>query len=189
MSISAGFGGRRRETFPPSRGWSSDQSGRPFVGRPTDTPVRSSIWRAARRVKVSRRMRSAGVPVASNHATRAERAVVLPVPAPARTRSGPPSWLTAARWASLSSSIQANICSIVADPGPAESRAIGDPEAPTCSIRPSSMTRGYLGPESTSASATIRRRVRLRPRPAKDLGTPSPQHHTLLTSERPIVSA
>jgi hypothetical protein len=62
-------------------------------------------------------MRSAGVPVASNHATRAESAVVLPVPAPARTRSGPPSWLTAASWASLSSSIQANICSIVADRG------------------------------------------------------------------------
>src|SRR6202034_2162838 len=61
-------------------------------------------------------MRSAGVPVASNHATRAERAVVLPVPAPARTRSGPPSWLTAVRWASLSSSIQANICSIIARP-------------------------------------------------------------------------
>jgi hypothetical protein len=64
--------------------------------------VRATISRAARRVKVSRRMRSAGVPVAASHATREVRVVVLPVPAPATMRRAPPSNVAAARWSSLS---------------------------------------------------------------------------------------
>src|SRR2546430_1794421 len=41
-------------------------------------------------------IRSGAVPCAISHATRAESVVVLPVPAPARMSSGPPSWMSAA---------------------------------------------------------------------------------------------
>ena len=59
--------------------------------------ARSTSSRAARRVKLKSRMRSAGVPSLRSHATRAQSVVVFPVPAPARIRSGPPAWVAATR--------------------------------------------------------------------------------------------
>ena len=59
-------------------------------------PARPSISRAARRVNVSRSTRSGAAPWSMSHATRAASVVVLPVPAPASTSSGPPGWVAAA---------------------------------------------------------------------------------------------
>src|SRR5258706_484682 len=59
--------------------------------------ARRRISCAARRVKVSSRMRAGSTPFIASHATRCAMVLVLPVPAPATTRSGPartplPSW-------------------------------------------------------------------------------------------------
>jgi hypothetical protein len=62
--------------------------------------VSSSAWRsmscarrrisdAARRVKVSSRMRAGSTPCMTSHATRCAMVLVLPVPAPATTSNGP----------------------------------------------------------------------------------------------------
>lgn len=60
-------------------------------------PTRRSMSWAARRLKVTSRIRSGGVPRASRRPRRATRVAVLPVPAPAMITSGPPSWSTASR--------------------------------------------------------------------------------------------
>ena len=60
---------------------------------------------AARRVKVSSRIRLAGTPwVPRSHAARATSVRVFPVPAPASTSSGPASCVTARRCCSFSPS-------------------------------------------------------------------------------------
>ena len=71
---------------------------RPACGatRSARARARSTISRAARRVNVSSRIRSAGTPSASSHATRAHSVVVLPVPAPARISRVSPPWVAAA---------------------------------------------------------------------------------------------
>ncbi len=66
--------------------------------------ARVSISPAARRVKVSSRIRSAGTPRSIRYATRQASVRVLPVPEPATTSSGPSPYVTASRWAGLSSS-------------------------------------------------------------------------------------
>src|SRR2546423_644475 len=63
--------------------------------------ARSIISRAALRVNVSSRIRSAAAPSLSSHATRAHRVVVLPVPAPARISRGPPACVAARRCSRL----------------------------------------------------------------------------------------
>ena len=68
----------------------------PLAASATRLAARLSISSAARRVKVSSRMRSGAVPRSSRQATRATKARVLPVPAPATTTSGPSPWLATA---------------------------------------------------------------------------------------------
>src|SRR5688572_31415971 len=108
--------------------------------------ARRVISSAARRVKVRSSTRSAGTPARSRYATRCARVLVLPVPAPAITSSGPaatpPSGfvspcLTASRWAALSES-----------------------KSWEASIAPNYRTRLYGYP----VSAQIRRRVSGKPR-------------------------
>jgi pimeloyl-ACP methyl ester carboxylesterase len=60
----------------------------------------------ARRVNVSSRVRSAGTPLATSEATRAQSVVVFPVPAPARTSRCPSRCSAAARCSGFSSSSQ-----------------------------------------------------------------------------------
>ena len=58
---------------------------------PDPAAARASMSLAARRVKVSSRIRLAGTPRAPrSHAARATSVRVFPVPAPASTSSGPP---------------------------------------------------------------------------------------------------
>ncbi len=65
--------------------------------------ARASMSPAARRVKVSSRIRLAGTPWQErSQAARATSVRVLPVPAPARTSSGPPWCVTARRCCSFS---------------------------------------------------------------------------------------
>jgi len=73
-------------------------------GAASSRSVRPAISRAARRVKVTNMMRSAGVPAATSEATRAVRVVVFPVPAPARIRNRGPSKVTASRCSEFSAS-------------------------------------------------------------------------------------
>ena len=61
------------------------------------------ISRAALLVNVTERIRSGGVPLWISSAARNVITRVLPVPAPARTSSGPPIVRTASRWRSFSS--------------------------------------------------------------------------------------
>src|SRR6201996_8500461 len=61
--------------------------GEPALGRKSET--RGRISSAALLVKVTARMDSAGVPLAIRLAMRKVMARVLPVPAPARIRTGP----------------------------------------------------------------------------------------------------
>src|SRR5512140_2088137 len=73
----------------------------PADGSPTGTSAlatRSRISPAARFVKVIPRMLFAGAPSRRRRTMRATIARVLPDPAPATRRSGPPSWRTARRW-------------------------------------------------------------------------------------------
>ena len=63
--------------------------------------TRASMSSAARRVNVSSRIRGAATPCARSQAARATSVRVLPVPAPASTRSGPDWWVAARRWFSL----------------------------------------------------------------------------------------
>ena len=72
---------------------------------PVSWPARQSISWAARRVKVSSRMDSGGTSCSSRWAMRKTRVRVLPLPAPAMTKSGPEPWVTAAYWAGLSTSV------------------------------------------------------------------------------------
>ena len=67
-------------------------------GEPSNqAAARASMSLAARRVKVSSRIRLAGTPwLPRSHAARATSVLVFPVPAPASTSSGPP-WCVAAR--------------------------------------------------------------------------------------------
>src|SRR5918997_5180839 len=71
--------------------------------RPLTPSARRNISRAARRVKVSSRIRSGGTPLFRRWATRHTRVLVFPLPAPATTRRERPSKTTASRWRSLSS--------------------------------------------------------------------------------------
>ena len=67
--------------------------------------ARASMSLAARRVKVSSRIRFAGTPwLPRSHAARATSVRVFPVPAPASTSSGPPWCVTARRCCSFSPS-------------------------------------------------------------------------------------
>ena len=67
--------------------------------------ARASMSLAARRVKVSSRIRLAGTPwLPCSHAARATSVLVFPVPAPASTSSGPPCCVAARRCCSLSPS-------------------------------------------------------------------------------------
>ena len=63
----------------------------------------TSSW-AARRVKVTSSSRSGGCPWEISHAALPQSVVVLPVPAPARISSVPPSWVAASSWRSFSDS-------------------------------------------------------------------------------------
>ena len=68
-------------------------------------PARASMSLAARRVKVSSRIRLAGTPwLPCSHAALATSVLVFPVPAPASTRSGPPCCVAARRCCSFSPS-------------------------------------------------------------------------------------
>ena len=92
----AATGGRRRGTCRPT-------PGRPGAGS-ARRPARLSISAAARREKVSRQIRSGSAPPSSqDRATRAASVAVLPVPAPARTSSGPSPCCTARRCSELRS--------------------------------------------------------------------------------------
>src|SRR5271165_1424673 len=93
-----------------ARAWKVPPTTRPARSAPLQRPARSSISAAARREKVTRQTRSGAAPSATRRATRAARVAVLPVPAPARTRSGRSSWSTAARCCGFMAPI-ANICS------------------------------------------------------------------------------
>ena len=73
------------------------------IRSPSDA-TRASMSSAARRVNVSSRIRLAWMPCDRSQAARATRVPVLPVPAPASTSSGPPSWVAARRCSSFSSS-------------------------------------------------------------------------------------
>ncbi len=63
--------------------------------------ARASMSSAALRVKVSSRIRLAGMPCSRSQAARATSVPVFPVPAPARISSGPPSCAAAARCSSF----------------------------------------------------------------------------------------
>src|SRR5581483_762222 len=76
---------------------------------PVSRSARESISRAARRVNVSRRIRSGRTPRSTSRATRQASVHVLPLPAPATTRSGPPRCSTASRWAGLRCSKASNM--------------------------------------------------------------------------------
>ena len=95
---------RRRRRF--ATAWNVPPHTRPRASRPVIREARASISREALLVKVSSRMRSGGTPDSISQATRHARVMVLPVPAPATTRTGPPGWHAASRWASFSCSIQ-----------------------------------------------------------------------------------
>ena len=80
------------------------------AGRPSASAcARVSISRAARRVNVSSRIRSAGTPPATSDATRAQSVVVLPVPAPASTSRWPSRCSAAARCSRFSSSSHSGV--------------------------------------------------------------------------------
>src|SRR5699024_3837975 len=68
---------------------------------PTSSATRSRISAAALLVNVNASTDPGWAPRSMSHAIRRVRTRVLPDPAPAMTSSGPPSWVTAARWASL----------------------------------------------------------------------------------------
>src|SRR5665811_437054 len=69
---------------------------------PTSSVTRSRICAAALLVNVIARIEPGCAPCsAMSHAMRRVSTLVLPEPAPATTRSGPPRWATAARCASL----------------------------------------------------------------------------------------
>ena len=101
-----------------------------ILSAPPDEPsnhaaARASMSLAARRVKVSSRIRLAGTPwLPRSHAARATSVLVFPVPAPASTSSGPPCCVAARRCCSfspsstaLSSNMHMNITSpAAADP-------------------------------------------------------------------------
>ena len=93
--------------------WNVPPQTRPRAWRPGRPPpsasaviraARASISRAARRVNVSSRIRSGGVPFAISQATRHASVIVLPVPAPATTSTVPSPQVAASRWASFSPS-------------------------------------------------------------------------------------
>ena len=85
--------------------WKVPSQGMPSMTPPTRWPTRAFISRAALLVKVTARISLGQArPVLSRWAMRAVSAVVLPVPAPARTSTGPSSASTAARCAGLRSS-------------------------------------------------------------------------------------
>ena len=67
----------------------------------TIPPMRSRISEAALLVKVTARMFSGAIPTCSMFEIRQVTVRVLPVPAPARIRTGPSSEATASRWALL----------------------------------------------------------------------------------------
>ena len=85
--------------------WKVPSQGMPSITPPTSRPTRAFISRAALLVKVTARISFGRArPVLSRCAMRAVSARVLPVPAPASTRTGPSSASTAARWAGFSPS-------------------------------------------------------------------------------------
>ncbi len=69
----------------------------------TRASIRSRISPAALLVKVRARILSLEIPVERRWATRRVITRVLPEPAPASTKSGPSTWLTASRWAAVKS--------------------------------------------------------------------------------------
>src|SRR5687768_10592013 len=87
--------------------WNVPPQTRPSSRAPAE--ARDTISRAARRVKVSSRIRSGATPRSTNRATRQARVHVLPEPAPATTRSGPPTCSTAARCSGFSRSKASNM--------------------------------------------------------------------------------
>src|SRR5436190_420788 len=72
------------------------------AGSPTARSMRSRISLAARLVKVKARIWCGGTPSRTRRPMRSVSTRVLPLPAPASTRSGPAGCSTAERWASLS---------------------------------------------------------------------------------------
>ena len=72
-----------------------------LVGR-GDAVLEAAAQVGRRRAEeVSSSSPSAGQPCSASQAKRSTSTVVLPVPAPASTSSGPPGWVTAARWAGV----------------------------------------------------------------------------------------
>ena len=73
------------------------------VVRPSRAVTRSRSCSAALRLKVSASTDSGSAPRRSTRSTIAStRVVVLPVPGPASTSSGPPAWSTTRRWSASS---------------------------------------------------------------------------------------
>jgi hypothetical protein len=70
-----------------------------FASRPTSWAARSRISAAALLVKVMAAMRLASSPAWIRRAILCVITRVLPEPAPASTRQGPPRWFTASSWA------------------------------------------------------------------------------------------
>src|SRR4051794_285126 len=76
---------------------------------PVTDSARWVISAAARRLKVSSKSRSGGVPVSTRWASRAARVVVFPVPAPATMRRWPPSWVAATSCSSVSANTRSTL--------------------------------------------------------------------------------
>src|SRR5581483_2568032 len=98
---------RRSSRLPTA--WNVPPHTRPRRRSPVSRSARESISRAARRVNVRRRIRSGGTPRSTRRATRQASVQVLPLPAPATTRSGPPRCSTASRWRGLRRSSASNM--------------------------------------------------------------------------------
>src|SRR5947209_1713855 len=86
--------------------------------RPTSSPARSRISPAALLVNVIARISFGfAASVATRYAIRWVSTRVLPDPAPARIKSGPPGYVTASRWGSLSPSSRASRSVVVSGIG------------------------------------------------------------------------
>ncbi len=68
------------------------------IVRPTRAVIRVRSSAAAFRLKVRTRICSGSPPASMRWATASTMVVVLPVPGPASTSSGPPGWSTTACW-------------------------------------------------------------------------------------------
>ena len=122
-------------------------------------PTRESISAEARRLKVSRQMRSGATPRSSRWPTRAASTRVFPLPAPASTSSGLSPWCTAAPWASSRSNTRSHASRLGAARGdclrcrcPCR-RVTGSGGSP-CRSRPSGRSAASATPRAPSRSTS-----------------------------------